>query len=186
MQAGHHGPDRNVEDLRRIGIAEVADVDEHQHVAEVVRHLRERRDGVVLGKPAVDPLLVRLARFLELVVEEVVALFQRLHVGRALDATAAVDVQVGEDAEQPGAQVGPRLVGAPGTKCARIGLLHQVFRLFPGGHESPGDPIDLVGECERLLLEADAVAGLLGQLPGLRFGCGLAHRGHPSNCRFLL
>ena len=39
-------------------------------------------------------------------------------------------------------------------------------------------------EVERLLLEANPVAGLLGQLPRLRFGCRLAHLGHPSNCRF--
>src|SRR2546426_3118826 len=73
MQAGHHGPDRNVEDLGGIGVAEVADVDEHEHVAEVVRDLRQRSDGIVLGEPPVDTFLVRLAGLLELVVEEVVA-----------------------------------------------------------------------------------------------------------------
>ena len=65
------------------GVAEVADVDEHDHVPEVVRHGRERRHDVVLREPLVDALLVdvRLARrLLEAVVEEVVALLERLQV----------------------------------------------------------------------------------------------------------
>jgi hypothetical protein len=33
--------------IRRVGVAEVADVDEQDHIAEV-GHLRERRDDVVL------------------------------------------------------------------------------------------------------------------------------------------
>ena len=81
MQTRHHGADRDVEDLRRVGVAEVADVDEHDHVAEVVRHLGERGDDVVLREPLDDPLLVRARRrrrLRELVVEEVVALLQRL------------------------------------------------------------------------------------------------------------
>ena len=49
MKAGHDGADRDVEDLRRIGVGEVADVDEHDHVAKVVRDGRQRADDVVLG-----------------------------------------------------------------------------------------------------------------------------------------
>ena len=37
MKAGHDRADRDVEDLRRIGVGEVADVDEDDHVAKVVR-----------------------------------------------------------------------------------------------------------------------------------------------------
>ena len=54
MEAGHDGADRDVEDLRRVLVGEVADVDEHDHVAEVVRHGRERRDDVVLRQPLDD------------------------------------------------------------------------------------------------------------------------------------
>jgi hypothetical protein len=48
MEARHHRPDRDTQDLRRVLIAEVTDVDQHDHVAEVVRDLGERRDDVVL------------------------------------------------------------------------------------------------------------------------------------------
>ena len=51
MESGHHGSDRDVEDLRGVGVGEVSDVDEDDHVAEVVRHLGERADHVVLGQP---------------------------------------------------------------------------------------------------------------------------------------
>jgi hypothetical protein len=71
VQPGHDGPDRDIEDLRRIGIAEIADIDEDEHVAEIVRHLRERGHRIILGEPPVDPLLICFARLLELVVEEV-------------------------------------------------------------------------------------------------------------------
>ena len=108
MQAGHDGADRDVEDLRRVRVGEVADVDEHEHVAEVVRHLGERLDDVVLREPLDDALLVgRLAlRLLELVREVVVALPRAAaSSGVRWIAAAAVDVQVGEDPQQPGAQV---------------------------------------------------------------------------------
>ena len=110
MQPRHDGPDRDVEDLRRVRVGEVADVDQDDHVAEVVRHLRRaRRTIAVLRQPLVDALLVgdRPPGLLELVDEEVVALLERLHVRRALQPAAAVDVEVREDAEEPGAQVRP-------------------------------------------------------------------------------
>ena len=47
MQTGHDRPDRDVEDLRRVGVGEVADVDVHDHVAEVVGHGGERADVVL-------------------------------------------------------------------------------------------------------------------------------------------
>src|SRR5262249_59941599 len=59
---------------------------------------------------------------------------------------------------------------------ACIGLLHQVFCLLTGGDQAPRHAVDLVGEVERLLLEAHPVARLLGKLPGVRLGSGLAHR----------
>ena len=58
VQAGHDGADRDVEDLRRLLVGEVADVDEHDDVAEVVRHVRRGRRRSVLREPLDDALLV--------------------------------------------------------------------------------------------------------------------------------
>ena len=151
-----------------------------------MRDRRKRPDGVVLRESLVDALLGGVAGLLELVVEEVVALLERLHVGRALQAPAAVDVEVGEDPEEPRAQVRARLEGLPGAKGACVRLLHQILSFLSTGHEPPCDAIDLVGQVERLFLETNAVAGLFGQLPRLRLGSGLAHRGHPTKRGFPL
>src|SRR5712691_2621950 len=108
MQTRHDGPDRDVEDLRGVLVAEVAEIDQHDHVAEVVRDGRERRDDVVLRQPLDDPLLVRRADgLLELVVQEVVAFLERLDVGGALLTAATVDVEVREDPQQPRPQIRP-------------------------------------------------------------------------------
>jgi hypothetical protein len=127
MEARHLRADGDVEDLRGLGVRELADVDEHEHVAEVVRHLGERLDDRVLRKTLEHALLVRVLighRRLEAVVEVVVAFLERLQVGRALDAPATVDVQVREDAEQPRPQVGPRLELLPGAERACVRVLH--------------------------------------------------------------
>src|SRR5919201_2002359 len=109
------------------------------------------------------------------VVEEVVAFLERLGVGRALDATAAVDVQVREDPQEPRAEVCPGLEGLPAPKCPRVCLLHQILGLLTRRDEPAGDAVDLVGQLEGFLLEPDAVAGVFSQLPRLRFGCRLPH-----------
>ena len=100
-------------------------------------------DGV-LREPLDDPLLVpRRPSLLEPVVEEVVALLHRLHVGRALLAAAAVDVEVREDAHEPGPEVRPRRVGAPAPEGARVGLLDEVLGLLAASRRAvvlPGRP----------------------------------------------
>ena len=48
MKARHDGADRDVEDLSRLGVAELADVDEDDDVPEVVGNLGERFRDVVL------------------------------------------------------------------------------------------------------------------------------------------
>ena len=103
MQTRHHCPDRNVQDLGRVRIREVADVDEDDDVAEIVRHLGQRGHDVVLRQALDDPFLViaPLAGGFELVVEEVVAFLERLQVRRALLSATTVDVQVREDAREP-------------------------------------------------------------------------------------
>ena len=111
MEAGHHRPDRDVEDLRRVRVGEVADVDEHDDVAELGRDLGQRvHDGVLRQALDDDVLLERLLarRRGELVREVVVGLLERLRLRRALDAAATVDVQVREDAQEPGAHVRAR------------------------------------------------------------------------------
>jgi hypothetical protein len=83
--AGHDGPDRDVEDLRRVGVAEVADVDEHDDVAEVVRERRKGRHDRVLGEPLDDAVLVEhllAARLGDPVGEVVVVLLERSSSGR--------------------------------------------------------------------------------------------------------
>ena len=80
MKARHDGADRDVEDLRGLRVAELADVDEDEHVAEVVRHRRERLGDVVLREPLENALLVALVGRVEAVVEEVVAFLERLLV----------------------------------------------------------------------------------------------------------
>src|SRR5207237_7905071 len=98
-----------------------------------------------------------------------------LGVGGALLAPAAVDVEVGEDAEQPGSEVRAGREGTPAAKGTGIGLLDEIFGLLFGPDEMPGDAIDLVGKCERFLLEPHAVACLLRQASG-SLGASLAHR----------
>jgi len=69
----------------------------------------------------VDALLldVRLAAgLLQPVVEEVVAFLERLHVGRALLPSTAVDVEVRQDPQEPRAEIRPGLERAPGPECA--------------------------------------------------------------------
>src|SRR3954468_19356260 len=72
VQARHHRSDRDVENLCSVGVREVADVDENDDVAEVVWHLGEGGDDIVLRQSLDDLVLVRraVAGRLELVVEE--------------------------------------------------------------------------------------------------------------------
>ena len=94
-------------------------------------HVRERVDDGVLREPLDDALLVGAAGgLLEPVVEEVVAFLHRLHVRRALLPAPAVDVEVRQDAHEPGAEVRARGVGAPAAKGPRIGLLDEILGLL--------------------------------------------------------
>src|SRR5439155_12135619 len=150
-------------------------------VAKVVRHLRERAHDVVLRQPLDDTIFVArpAARSLELVVEEVVAFLERLRVRRALLLAAAVDVQVRQDPQQPGAQVRAGCERAPAAKRARIRLLHQILGLLAGADEMAGHSIHLIRQSKRVLLEAHAIARFSRQLPCVGLPCGLAHFGPP-------
>ncbi len=99
----------------------------------------------------------------ELVVEVVVVRLERLHLRRALLAAPAVDVEVRQDPQEPRAEVRARRVRAPAAERPRVRLLDEVVRLLARAREMPRDAVDLVGEAERLLLEADAVARLDGE-----------------------
>jgi len=93
MQPGHHRPDGDVEDLRGVGIAELADVDEHDDVAKVMGDVRERVHDRVLREALDHPLLVEqllTGLFGHAVREVVVALVQGGLVRSPLDAPTAV------------------------------------------------------------------------------------------------
>src|SRR5579864_5153688 len=141
MKPRHHRPDRDVEDLRRVLVAEIADVDEYDHVTKVVRYGGKRRDDVVLREPLDDAFLVaRTAVGLrEPVVQEIVVRLETLHRRRALRAAPAVDVQVRQDAQQPGTQIRAGLVRAPAAKGPRVRLLDEVFGLFARAGEMARD-----------------------------------------------
>ena len=129
-------------------------------------------DGI-LRETVDDPLLGRRpTRLLELVVEEVVALLHGPRVGRALVATASVDVEVGEDAHEPGSEVRARRVRAPAPEGPRVRLLDEVLGLLARGHETTRYAVNLVGQLENLLFETSAIAGLLGDPTGVCLGLG--------------
>ena len=107
----HHRADRDVEDLRGVLVAEVADVDEHDRIAEVVRHGAERRHDVILRQAFDDaPLPRRNSVGTRRACRRGSSRSPRAPgSGARAAAAAAVDVQVREDAEQPRAQVRARL-----------------------------------------------------------------------------
>ena len=122
---------------------------------------------MVLRESLEHALLIGLAGdVLDPVVEEVVALLQWLLVGRPLCAAPAVDVQIREDAQQPGAQVRPGRVRLPAAERPRVGLLHQVLGLFLGARDASSHAVNLICKRKRLLLEVDAIARVLCQSPG--------------------
>src|SRR5262245_35201783 len=86
-----------------------------------------------------------------------VALLHRLEVGRALDLAAAIEVEVGEDAEEPGSEVRPRGVRAPTPEGPPIGFLDKILCFLTGTDEPAGHAIDLVGKFQGLFLEADPI-----------------------------
>src|SRR4051812_40803540 len=181
VQPAHDRADRDVEDLRGVGIAELADVHEHEDVAEVVRHVCKRVDDRSLRELLDHALLVErpAVRFLDLVVEVVVRmLVDRRRLRRALLAATAVDVQVREDAKQPGAKVRAGSERPPAAERARVGFLHQVFGFLARADEVPRDAENLVGEVQRFFLETNTITCLLGNTPGVCFRW-LAHARPP-------
>src|SRR5829696_4790931 len=132
MEAGHHRADRNVQDLRRVLVAEVPDVHENDHVTEIVWDGGECPYDRVLGKALHDLVhVLRGAVLLEPVVEVVVAFLDRLRVRGALLAATPIDVQIREDPEEPGPQVRPGPEGAPAPEGARVGVLNEILGLLP-------------------------------------------------------
>ena len=60
VEARHHRPDRDPEDLGGIGVGELADVHEHHDLAEVLGDLAERLDDAA-SRQAREHALLRLA-----------------------------------------------------------------------------------------------------------------------------
>ena len=135
MEPRHHRADGDVEDLGGVRVAEVADVDEDDDVAEVVGQRRERGHDRVLREPLDDAILVEhlLAAGLRHAVREVVvALLERRLVRPTLEPAAAVRVEVRQDPQEPRAEVGARGVGLPTPEGSRIRLLHQILGFLAG------------------------------------------------------
>ena len=95
MKAGHDGADRNLEDLRRVGVAEVADVDERLSQDDVVAALsavpHDFRDVVVLVDIG-DISYADAAQILEIPIGTVMS---RLHRGRRILKRELADEAVG-------------------------------------------------------------------------------------------
>src|SRR5262249_5279651 len=89
---------------------------------------------------------------------------------------AAVDVEVGEDAKEPGPEIRARCERPPAPERSCICLLDKILCLLARADESPRNPVHLVGERERLFLEARTVASLARDPPRLGLGARLAHR----------
>src|SRR5258708_4108455 len=183
MDARHDGADWDVEDLRRVRVGELADVDEDDDAAKVVRNFGEGFDDRGLRELLDHAFLVgvRIAEGrLELVVEEVVPFFKRLGVGLALDAATPVDVEVREDPEEPGAQVRAGLVLLPRAKSSAVRVLDKILGLLSRSDEPTCDAVDLIAELERFLFEADTVPCDLREATGVSRGrCALPHPAAP-------
>src|SRR4029077_19631553 len=120
------------------------------------------RHDVVLRQALHDPVFVGVAvsALREPVVEEIVVRLERLHLWRALLPPSAVDVEVGEDPQQPGTHVRARRERAPAAERARVRLLHELVSVLARRSEVAGYAVALVGKSERVLLDPDAVARL--------------------------
>src|SRR5262245_32666972 len=162
MEPGHHGAHRDVENLGGVGVAEVADVDEHDDVAEVVgdvgegvhdRVLREALDDAVLVEELLAP------GFDHLVGEVVVVLLERSLVGPALETAPAVDVEVREDPEEPRPEIRARGIGLPAPKGPCICVLDKILCFLAGRYETSGHSVDLIRERAGLFLEPHPIAG---------------------------
>ena len=70
----------------------------------------------------------------------------------------------------------PGSEGPPAPESPRVRLLHQVLCLLTRADESSRDAVDLIGECERLLLEPGAIASFRRDAARLGGRLGLAHR----------
>src|SRR5581483_5483311 len=110
--------------------------------------------------------------------EVVVAFLERRLLRSALHTAAAVDVQVREDAEQPGPEVRARLVLLPRAERSRVRVLHEVLGLLPRAGQPPCNAVDLVAQLQCLFFEADTITGLLRYPAGL--GGSRSALAHPA------
>src|SRR6185312_14700316 len=120
----------------------------------------------------------RAVSLCELVVEVIVVRLERRRLWRALLAPAPVDVEVRQDPQQPRAQVRARLERAPAPERTSVRLLHEILCFLARPGEVTRNSEHLVAKCERLFLEAHAIARLGGDPGGI--GGSLSHLGHGS------
>src|SRR5439155_20667154 len=101
---------------------------------------------------------------------------ERRRLRRTLLPAPAVDVEVGKDPKQPGAQVRPGRELLPGAEGALVRLLHEILRFFAGTGQTARDPVHLVAQAQRLFFESHTSTRLLGEPAGVSGRrCALTH-----------
>lgn len=170
VDAAHDGADGEVEDLHDLLVGESFDVGVVDHHAIVLADIRQRVDDV----PVRDPLerfnfrggeTVRSMRH-HVGLLLVGHVLRRGFIGSALLLAALVDVGVGEDAVQPGFEVGAGLEGSEGLEGLDIRIPHEVLCIGGVASHPQRRTVELVQQRQRVAFEAgeQLLVGLLGAL----------------------
>src|SRR5262245_20145404 len=159
METTHDRSDRDVEDLGDLFVGESLHVRQQHGHPEVLRQRLQRLLHLCVGEPLEELLLGAAAghRGLEApdppIEIEVLDLVELGLVGPALLRPVAVDVGVGEDAVEPGLEVGALLEPVEAAVRPEVGLLDEVLCVGRvaghaqcGGIERRHEPHRLVGE----------------------------------------
>jgi len=87
-----------------------------------------------------------------------------------------VDVEVRENAQEPGAQVRSGGELAPRTEGTLVRLLHQILGFLTGADKASCHAVDLIAQLERLLLKTNTSPRFLREPAGvIRRRNALAH-----------
>ena len=179
MESGHHGTDRNVEHLGDLLVGEALHIGEQHGQTERLRKVVERLLDVVIGDQVEQLVLGRTARRRGLDRSDPAVQVEILDVGEvgllgpALAGPVEVDVRVGEDAEQPGPQVGAGGEIGVAAVAAQVGLLDEVGGVGLVARHPQRRGIQLRGELHGVALERRGVGHDSddGRLAGIRSAC---------------
>ena len=128
MQAGHDGADGDVEHRGDVLVVQALEADEQHHLALRFRQQLQRTRQVADLEAA---FLARRGRHLRLVV------IKLLSVGTRPALALIVDVNVVQDREHPGPDVGSGLPKMAARQPSDQGFLHQVVRPYRIAEQSP-------------------------------------------------